>query len=84
MFGGQDPTPAGDGGAMPVPGGMITNLDAMVQMSHFDNAGAGAWNDADMLQICNHRDSLFVPFLTDSLKGKDTLHLPVLRFAYLL
>ena len=58
MYGVQDPTPAGDGGAMPVPGGMITNLDAMVQMSHFDNAGAGAWNDADMLQICNHRDAV--------------------------
>lgn len=35
------------------PCGMITNLDAIAQMTRPGYAAPGAWNDADMLQVCN-------------------------------
>eukprot|EP00054_Salpingoeca_dolichothecata_P019291 m.119815 g.119815 ORF g.119815 m.119815 type:complete len:432 (+) comp23198_c0_seq1:161-1456(+) len=35
------------------PCGMVTNIDAVVQMTKPDFAGSGGWNDADMLQVCN-------------------------------
>eukprot|EP00040_Diaphanoeca_grandis_P029462 m.172584 g.172584 ORF g.172584 m.172584 type:complete len:478 (+) comp31695_c1_seq1:172-1605(+) len=49
-----DPIPAGDGGAMAMPGGMITNIDSMVQMTDLKYSLPGSWNDADMLQICTY------------------------------
>ena len=39
-----DPTPAGDGGAMSIPGGWITNLDSVVQMTEFGYSAPGSWN----------------------------------------
>lgn len=47
-----DPTPAGDGGPMAVPGGLLTNIDSVVQMTNLSYNQPGTWNDADMLQIC--------------------------------
>lgn len=47
-----DPVPRGDGGAMSEPGGLITNIDSVVQMTQLGYSTAGSWNDADMLQIC--------------------------------
>ena len=41
----------GDGGAMAIPGGWITNLDSMIQMTHFPYSVPGSHNDADMLQV---------------------------------
>ena len=47
-----DPVPAGDGGPISAPGGLITNIDAMMQMTNLSFSGPSSWNDADMLQIC--------------------------------
>ena len=47
-----DPIPAGDGGAMDEPGGIITNIDAMVRMTWFNASAPGSFNDPDMLQMC--------------------------------
>ena len=33
-------------------GGIITDIDAMVQMSRLSYSAPGSWNDADMLQLC--------------------------------
>ena len=33
-------------------GGIITNIDAMVQMTNLSYSVPGSWNDADMLQLC--------------------------------
>ena len=49
-----DPTPAGDGGPMKIPGGIITNIDSVVQMTDSSYSTAGSWNDADMLQMCTY------------------------------
>ena len=46
-----DPVPAGDGGAMHEPGGMITDVDSMVQMTKFEYSVPGSWNDAG---LCVH------------------------------
>ena len=35
------------------PCGLITNIDAFVQMTNASYSGPGGWNDADMLQVCN-------------------------------
>lgn len=37
---------------MSIPGGWITNLDSVVQMTEFGYSSPGSWNDADMLQVC--------------------------------
>ena len=37
---------------MSIPGGLITNIDSVVQMTNLSYSGAGSWNDADMVQIC--------------------------------
>jgi len=34
--------------------GLITNVDAVVQMTNPSFSGPGGWNDADMLQVCNY------------------------------
>ena len=34
-----DPTPAGDGGAMREPGGILTNIDSVVQMTNLSYSG---------------------------------------------
>ena len=47
-----DEVPAGDGGPIPFPGGMLTNIDAMVRMTQLSYSAPGSWNDADMLQMC--------------------------------
>lgn len=47
-----DPVPAGDGGPISAPGGLITNIDAMMQMTNLSFSGPSSWNDADMLQVC--------------------------------
>ena len=47
-----DPVPRGDGGPMSEPGGLITNIDSMVQMTQLGYSATGSWNDADMLQLC--------------------------------
>eukprot|EP00041_Stephanoeca_diplocostata_P035881 m.1281395 g.1281395 ORF g.1281395 m.1281395 type:complete len:359 (-) comp24771_c0_seq2:6553-7629(-) len=49
-----DPTPAGDGGPMAEPGGLLTNIDSVVQMTNLSYNQPGTWNDADMLQICTY------------------------------
>eukprot|EP00041_Stephanoeca_diplocostata_P012988 m.221034 g.221034 ORF g.221034 m.221034 type:complete len:207 (+) comp19178_c0_seq10:238-858(+) len=36
------------------PGGLLTNIDAMVEMTHPEYSGPGTWADADMLQVCNY------------------------------
>ena len=46
--------PAGDGGPIPFPGGMLTNVDAMVHMTNLSFSQPGSWNDADMLQMCTY------------------------------
>jgi len=33
--------------------GMITNVDAVVQMTQAAFSGPGSWNDADILEVCN-------------------------------
>ena len=47
-----DPVPRGDGGPMSEPGGLITNIDSVVQMTQLGYSASGSWNDADMLQMC--------------------------------
>ena len=37
---------------MSIPGGLITNIDSVVQMTNLSYSGAGSWNDADMVQVC--------------------------------
>lgn len=32
---------------------MISNVDAMIDMTHLSYSAPGSWNDADMLQVCN-------------------------------
>jgi hypothetical protein len=39
---------------MQIPGGWITNLDSVVQMTDFGYSAPGSWNDADMLQVCTY------------------------------
>lgn len=34
------------------PGGLLTNIDAMVEMTRPSYSGPGTWADADMLQVC--------------------------------
>ena len=46
-----DPTPAGDGGPMAIPGGLLTNIDSVVQLTHMNYSVPGSMNDADMLQV---------------------------------
>ena len=48
----SDTVPSGDGGAINWPGGMITNIDAMVTMTTLADTVPGSFNDADMLQMC--------------------------------
>ena len=36
------------------PGGLLTNIDAMVVMSKPEYSGVGSWADGDMLQVCNY------------------------------
>ena len=35
-------------------GGIITNIDSMVQLTRLFDSGPGSWNDADMLQLCTY------------------------------
>jgi len=35
------------------PGGFLTNVDAMVQLTKPEFSGPGSWADGDMLQVCN-------------------------------
>jgi len=35
-------------------GGVITDIDAMMQMTKLAYSGPGSWNDADMLQLCTY------------------------------
>ena len=35
-------------------GGVLTNLDSVVQMTELGYSAAGSWNDADMLQLCTY------------------------------
>eukprot|EP00038_Savillea_parva_P010865 m.193374 g.193374 ORF g.193374 m.193374 type:complete len:481 (-) comp18907_c0_seq1:27-1469(-) len=35
------------------PGGLLTNIDAMVALTQPDDSGPGTWADADMLHVCN-------------------------------
>jgi len=36
------------------PGGFLTDVDAMVQLTKPEYSGPGTWADADMLQVCNY------------------------------
>ena len=36
------------------PGGLLTNIDAMVQLTKPEYSGPGSWADGDMLQVCNY------------------------------
>eukprot|EP01043_Picozoa_sp_COSAG02_P005629 COSAG02_NODE_153_length_33128_cov_10.471253_24_plen_530_part_00 len=38
----------------PAKGGIIGDIDSMLQMSRLDYSVPGSWNDADMLQVCNY------------------------------
>lgn len=49
-----DTVPRGDGGPLPFPGGVITNLDAMLALTRLEDSQPGSWNDADMLQVCTY------------------------------
>ena len=49
-----DTVPAGDGGPIDLPGGVITNIDAMVRMTNLSYSGPGSWADADMMQLCTY------------------------------
>ena len=40
----SDTVPAGDGGPINAPGGFITNIDSMVQMTEFAYSAPGSWN----------------------------------------
>ena len=35
-------------------GGIISNIDSMVQLTNLSYSGPGSWNDADMLQLCTY------------------------------
>lgn len=35
-------------------GGVVTDIDSMVQMTNLAFSGPGSWNDADMLQLCTY------------------------------
>jgi len=35
-------------------GGIITDIDSMVQLTELEYSGPGSWNDADMLQLCTY------------------------------
>ena len=35
-------------------GGIITDIDSMVQLTNLSTSGPGSWNDADMLQLCTY------------------------------
>ena len=37
----------------PSPGGLLTDIDAMVALTSPEDSGPGSWADADMLQVCN-------------------------------
>jgi hypothetical protein len=64
-----DPTPAGDGGAMNIPGGVLTNIDAVGQMTQLGYSGPGSWNDADMLQMCTFGEGATRHFNSTGLPG---------------
>ena len=36
------------------PGGFLTNVDAMAEMTKPEYSGPGSWADADMLHVCNY------------------------------
>ena len=36
------------------PGGFLTNVDAMAEMTKPEYSGPGSWADGDMLQVCNY------------------------------
>ena len=36
------------------PGGLLTDVDAMVALTKPEYSGPGSWADADMLQVCNY------------------------------
>lgn len=36
------------------PGGFLTNVDAMVELTRPEYSGPGSWADGDMLQVCNY------------------------------
>ena len=38
----------------PEPGGLLTNIDAAVEMTQLAYSVPGSWNDLDMLEICNY------------------------------
>jgi len=38
----------------PDPGGLLTDVDAMVTLTKPEYSGPGSWADADMLQVCNY------------------------------
>lgn len=35
-------------------GGIITDIDSMLQLTNLSYSGPGSWNDADMLQLCTY------------------------------
>eukprot|EP01043_Picozoa_sp_COSAG02_P002482 COSAG02_NODE_57_length_43668_cov_118.217196_19_plen_612_part_00 len=35
-------------------GGIITDIDSMIQLTDLSYSGPGSWNDADMLQLCTY------------------------------
>ena len=35
-------------------GGIITDIDSMLQLTNLSDSGPGSWNDADMLQLCTY------------------------------
>jgi alpha-galactosidase len=35
-------------------GGVITDIDSMLQLTNLSFSGPGSWNDADMLQLCTY------------------------------
>ena len=38
----------------PAPGGLLTDIDAMVALTKPEYSGPGSWADGDMLQVCNY------------------------------
>eukprot|EP00038_Savillea_parva_P008429 m.176929 g.176929 ORF g.176929 m.176929 type:complete len:581 (+) comp14252_c0_seq1:36-1778(+) len=38
----------------PGQGGIISDIDAMIELTNLSYSGPGSWNDADMLQLCTY------------------------------
>ena len=55
-----DPPPSKNCGQ--VEGGIVTNIDAMLQLTNVSDSGpASYWNDADMLVVCNYGRATHLP-----------------------